>query len=230
LSLKPEPVLKIEDLSFGYKAGEELFSCEEFSFYNAEAVAVTGDSGCGKTSFLYCIAGIIPKVRKGEFKGKIIFKGEDLTFKPIFETAQNIGMVFQDPDMQLFFDRIEEDIAFGLENLCIPRDEILRRLRETARLLNIENLMHRSSRELSGGHKRLAALATVLAMNPDVLLLDEVFSGLDRQSRGLVSGALSRLKTAGKAIIMVEHETEGLDFIDRTIRMKRGEALAKTVH
>ncbi len=172
-------------------------------------VLLVGPSGCGKSTLCRCLNGLIPHFYEGELQGEVYVDGLRVRDTPTHVLSQRIGMVFQNPQNQLFSLSVEGDIAFALENLAIPREEIRRRVDEVLKLLRIEHLRDRSPFELSGGQQQKVAIASVLAMRPKILLLDEPTSFLDPLSAQQLFESIDEIrKKLGLTIIMVEHRIE----------------------
>jgi energy-coupling factor transport system ATP-binding protein len=171
--------------------------------------ALTGPSGSGKSTLCYCLSGVIPRFIKGEFSGDVSLEGR-------------VGMVFQDPDSQLFLPTVEDELAFGPENLCLPREEIGRRIESILQLIGLHRLRLANPVKLSGGGKQLVALGGVLTLDPDIILLDEPFSQLDDAMRGRIKTVLLELKRQGKAIVFVEHDKSNLEVADQIWLLSRG--------
>lgn len=215
-------MMKVTNLCFGFDNGKFLLRDIDFQLKKGEIVGLMGPSGCGKTTFCHCICGIIPKLYQGSISGEILIDEKDITSLELVDIAQMIGVVFQDPDIQLFSDHIEEDIAFGPENLCFQWDQIHSRIKEATNAIGISNLLQIASKNLSGGQRQLAAIASVLAMNPSVLIFDESLCQLDEQGVKLVLQSISNLRNQGKSIIMVDHEIENLSLADRILVLEQG--------
>jgi len=172
------------------------------------AVLIRGPSGCGKSTLLNAVCGLIPKSIHAEMSGEVLLSGRDVRELDVIGRAGEIGVVFQNPETQLFCDTVEDEIAFGLENLCLPRAEIGRRIDEMLALTRMEKYRFTSPKELSGGQKQLVVLAAVLALDPKVLLLDEALSQLDTTGKQALTERLLELKREGRTLLMVDHDGE----------------------
>jgi len=158
-------------------------------------------------------------------EGRILVNGKDTKEFTVASLAQEVGLVFQDPDTQLFSPTVEDEIAFAPENMCLPRELIRERVDEIINLLGIESLRIANPCQLSGGEKHLVALAAVLALDPPVLVLDEVMSQLDYSGKKKVADALEKLRRQGKTIIAVEHDLETVAMADRMMIMENGKLI-----
>ena len=221
-------LIEVEDLSFRY-SGSDSYALRNvnLSISEGEFVVLAGKSGCGKTTLLRCLNGLIPHFYEGDFSGTVKIDGMETSKNPPHILAQTAGMVFQNPDNQLFALTVEADIAFPLENLGLPRDVIRERVEWALRLLNISDLRDRSPFELSGGQKQKVAIASVIAMKPKILLLDEPTSSLDPLSaKNLIDSIVELNKKERLTIIISEHRLELLlPHADRLIIMDEGEII-----
>src|SRR5688500_2864228 len=171
--------LVIENLSFRYRdrQGTAIRNIS-FEANSGEILLIAGASGCGKTTLIRCINGLIPRSYKGEVSGRILVLGEEVKDWHLSRISQKIGTVLQDPERQILGTKVRNEVAFGLENLGLPREEILERVDEALNFLKIPHLHDRETFHLSGGEKQKVALAGILAMRPSILLLDEPLASL----------------------------------------------------
>ena len=177
-------VVEINNLYFKYKSQDEyLLKGLNLVVNKGEILAVIGESGCGKSTLLSIICGIIPHIRKGYIEGEVKLLGKEVKKTKIKDIAKKVGIVFQDPDSQIFLPAVEDEIAFGPENLMVPREEIGLRIEDALKAVNMEDYRHENPNNLSGGQKQLIALASILAMKPSILLFDEISSQLDEESK-----------------------------------------------
>ncbi|MBN1920996.1 MAG: ABC transporter ATP-binding protein [Anaerolineae bacterium] len=215
--------LIVEGLSFSYRSRPE-WALQEVSLtlHAGELLLVAGSSGCGKTTLIRCINGLIPRSYKGELQGRILLQGQDISGMSLAHISQRVGTVLQDPDRQILGAHVFTEVAFGLENLGLPRAEIRQRVDETLCYLGISHLRDRETFHLSGGEKQKIALAGVLAMRPAMLLLDEPLASLDPASAQESLALFRRLADEGVSILLVEHRVEDALAIrpDRVIFMK----------
>lgn len=195
------PIIEIEGLSFGYCAERKIFDDLDFKLMQGERVGLTGSNGSGKTTFFHLIMGLL-KPLSGNIK---IFGKSRKTEKDFEDVRQKIGLLFQDSDDQLFCPTVEEDIAFGPLNLGKPHDEVHRIVKETCEKIGLRGYEKKITFKLSGGEKRLVALATVMAMEPVCYLLDEPTAGLDEKTE---DAFIRYLKEHANTYILITHEKE----------------------
>src|SRR3990170_3422056 len=201
--------LAVEDLTCLYAARQTPAIMDiSFSLAAGQIVLIAGASGSGKTTLLRCLNGLIPRSYKAELSGRVWLNGEDYSDRPLAEVSQVVGTVLQDPERQILGAYVRNEVAFGLENLGLPRNEIARRIDETLEYLGIGGLQNRETFSLSGGEKQKVALAGVLAMQPAVLALDEPLANLDSASAQDALALVRRLADEGKAILIIEHRVE----------------------
>ena len=190
-------------------------------------VVLTGPSGCGKTTLCRCFNGLVPHFYGGELQGDVRVAGLDVPQQAVCDLAQQVGLVFQNPENQLFALSVEKDVAFGLENLGMPRDEIQKRVDWALQMTGIIDLRERAPHELSGGQQQRVAIACVLAMQPDVMILDEPTSFLDPVGAQKIFDVISRLnKNLGITTILVEHRLDlAAKFANHVIVMDEGKVM-----
>lgn len=194
----------------------ELLSCD---FYEGKIHAISGPSGSGKSSILYLIDGLIPHMYEGTLEGKVLFRGEDITDVLPRYRCNDIGFVMQNPESQFCTYTVEEELAFGMENLGIPVEEMERRIRETLEFVGMTGYEATNLDDLSGGQKQKIAIASVLVTKPSVLLLDEPTANLDPESRRQIFDLILRIsREENVTIIIVEHNiAEIANEVDRFI-------------
>lgn len=222
------PALEITNLSFRYQRREE-FALHNLSFQvkPGEVLLIAGASGCGKTTLMRCINGLIPRTYHGEIEGDIKVFGKLVSEMSMPELSQQVGTILQDPERQIVGSYVLNEVAFGLENLGLPREEILQRADETLKFLGISHLRERETFSTSGGEKQKVALAGVLAMQPKLLLLDEPLASLDPMSSHEALQFFRWLADQGIAIMIVEHRVEDVLSInpENVLYLDNGEQL-----
>ncbi len=216
-------IIKIYDLYFKHKPEDDyLLKGLNLEVKEGEILALIGQSGCGKSTLLSIICGIIPHIRRGCIEGQVKLMGEEVKNIKIKDIAKRVGIVFQDPDSQIFLPTVEDEIAFGPENLMVPREEIGHRIQRALKAVRMEAYRYENPNNLSGGQKQLIALASILAMEPSIFLFDEIMAQLDEEARRQVKKIMLDLNKAGKTIIFVEHDTGALDLAHRVLELKDG--------
>ncbi len=210
-------VLRFESVSFSYESEASLIEDISFSLDKGTTTALVGLSGSGKTTICYLACGIIPRVYDGTVKGKVMLFGEELPSMHPERIAGKVGIVFQNPETQLFLPYVEDELAFGPENLCLEPREIEHRILSAMEDVGIESLRGERTNTLSGGQKQMVAIASVLTLQPDILIFDEIMSQLDQKSKTKIRVLIRRLQQQGKTILMVEHDFENLKLADRVL-------------
>ena len=222
----PNAPLTIDNLSFRYRDRQGA-AIDNISFEAraGEILLIAGASGCGKTTLIRSINGLIPRSYKGEVTGRVLVYGEDTAPWKLSQISQKIGTVLQDPERQILGTKVLNEVAFGLENLSVQREEILQRVDEALAFLKILHLRERETFTLSGGEKQKVALAGVLAMRPSILLLDEPLASLDPASAQDTLDTVRFLADEGMTVLMVEHRVEDVMRIqpERVMFMSEGE-------
>jgi len=223
-------VVELRKLSFRY-AGSEKWALSNIDLVveDGESVLITGPSGCGKSTLARILTGLIPHSYPGELEGEAYVFGMNVKDTPVSRIATRCGIVFQNPDNQLFTFSVEDDVAFGPENLALPPNEIGRRVDEALRLVGIEHLRYSSPNSLSGGEQQKAAIASILSMRPSLLVFDEPTSMLDPFSSANLIQRIFELKkgleeAGGKTtVIIVEHRIDLLlKYLSRIIVVSEG--------
>lgn len=222
-------MIRIRDLTFHYgDASKPALQDVNLEVEDGEFVLVTGPSGCGKSSLCRCLNGLIPHFYGGKIAGGLEVQGLDVMKHTTKELATRVGMVFQDPENQLVAMDVEREIAFGLENLAFPKGVIAKRMEESLDTLGISGLRYRQVHELSGGEKQKVIIASVLALHPDILVLDEPTSELDPKSAEEVLSVVQRLNDElGITVILVEQRLDRVvHLVDRMIVLDEGRIVA----
>ncbi len=218
-----EYAVEVKDLSFAYLGTEEpAIVVDHFAVKPGESVLIVGKSGEGKSTFVNSINGVIPHIFKGKYSGTVKVFGTVVSETPISKLCTKVGTLLQDPESQILNYTVEEEVAFGPENLAMPPDEIRRRIEEAIRQTGIEYIRDRETYVLSGGELQRVALAAVLAMETPLLILDEPTSNIDPATTNSIFDILRSLKRR-KTLIIVEHKVERvLPFVDRIVLIRKG--------
>jgi energy-coupling factor transporter ATP-binding protein EcfA2 len=193
-----------------------------------EFVAVIGPNEAGKSTLCYTIAGFVPHFFKGELTGTVEVAGNESSSSNLHEWVLNVGLAFQNPFNQISGAKytVFEDLAFGLENIGVPRDEMIERVNDAMKLTGINDLADRSPYSLSGGQQQRVALTSILVMQPKVLVLDEPTSQMDPVGTREVFGVIRTMAERGMTVLMVEHKVEWIaNFADRVIALHEGQIL-----
>ncbi|MCX6057016.1 MAG: ABC transporter ATP-binding protein [Chloroflexi bacterium] len=193
-----------------------------------EFVAIVGPNGAGKSTLCYTLAGFVPHFFKGEISGTVEVAGMDSSKSTLDEWVLNVGLAFQNPFNQISGAKytVFEEIAFGLENTGVPRNEMKPRVEEAMKLTDISNLADRSPYSLSGGQQQRVALTSILVMRPKLLVLDEPTSQMDPIGTREVFGVIRKMAEGGMTVVMVEHKMEWIaNFADRVVALKDGQVL-----
>jgi energy-coupling factor transporter ATP-binding protein EcfA2 len=222
-------LIRLRELSFSYNGAEKpALDRINLLIEDGQFVLVTGASGGGKSTLCRCFNGLVPHFYGGQIRGSAGVQGMDTLKTPPRELATRVGMVFQDPENQLVTTDVEREIAFGLENLGYPRNLIARRIEEALDTAGIAHLRFARNNELSGGEKQKVAIASVLALHPEILVLDEPTSELDPQSAEEVLRLLERLNDElGLTVILIEQRLDRVvHLVDRVLVMSGGRIIA----
>ena len=218
-------ILEIRGLNFRYPdSAKKAVADFDLVVPEGEIAVLAGPSGCGKSTLLRAVNGLIPHMYSGEYSGEVKVGGTVVKDSGMRDLAQKVGFLFQNPENQIFMFTVERDVAFGLENLGVPRGEMRARVDEALRLLDIGDLAQRAPHELSDGQKQRVALAGVLAMRPRLVILDEPTSLLDPKTAAELVALVARLrKELGTTFVVVEHRLDLLVKVaDRLVVMSEG--------
>ena len=209
-------ILEIKNLSFEYKQNKQALNNVSFSMRKGEFLCILGHNGSGKSTLAKLITGLLKPT-----SGEIIIDGCLLTEETVEELRLKMGIVFQNPDNQFVGITVKDDMAFGLENRNIPRDEMLEKIDKYAKIIKVEHLMSRNPESLSGGEKQKVAIAGILACEPEIIIFDESTSMLDPKSVKELLSTVKMLK-GNKTIIYITHNLDEALLADRVIVMNNG--------
>ena len=220
---------KLEDVSYKYPLEDrEILKNINLDIKKGEFWAVIGKNGSGKTTLCNVLRRFVPDFYKGELKGRITLEGKELKDYSAKEIVQKVGFVFQNPFTQIsgVKETVFEEIAFGLENLALDAEYIRKRVEETLKLLHIEELRDKNPYELSGGQGQKVALASIIAMDPEIMVIDEPTSQLDPKRKEEIFEIIDILKKEGKTIILVEHKLELIaEYAEKVMVLDEGEMI-----
>jgi energy-coupling factor transporter ATP-binding protein EcfA2 len=217
--------IKLENLTYSYPHSDsQVLSDVNLELKKGEFVLLVGPSGCGKSTLVRCFNRLIPEISGGSFSGRVLLQGKDLKNEKIRKLALEVGMVFQNPETQLFCMTVAEDISFGPENLGLPRTEVLSRVEKALKAVRLEKLSNHFIFTLSGGEKQRTAIGGNLAMEPEILVLDEPTSDLDPTGTQEVLELLKRLNEEKQTtLILIEHKLDSVfEIADRMLVMDKG--------
>ncbi len=216
----------VENLWWRYQSSEDwVLKNINITVERGEFLGIVGPSGAGKTTLCLALVGLIPKRMRGVMRGRILIDGTDIRKMPLNDLTSRVGLVFQDPEVQFVTMSVEDEVAFPLENRGVPRDIMKERVREALERVGMWEYRDKYPHELSGGQKQRVAIASMLALRPEVLILDEPTSDLDSKGKIEVMETLDSLReNCNLTLIVVEHDTELLaKYADRIILLYNGE-------
>ena len=230
MSKKGEAIIEFKDFGFQYFAQAEptLFDIN-LTIYKGEKILIVGPSGCGKSTLGNCINGLIPNSYKGEMSGSLRIAGKDAKESDIFERSMEVGTVLQDSDGQFVGLTVAEDIAFALENDCVPTEEMRETVAKTAKIVDMDGHLKSSPHELSGGQKQRVSFAGVMVHDVDILLFDEPLANLDPATGKTAIALIDDVwKEYGKTVLIIEHRMEDVLYrdVDRIVVMSEGRIVA----
>ena len=217
------PLLTIEKVTFTYRGGERpALSGADFEVNPGEFVGIVGPTAAGKSTLIRSATGLVPRMLKGQFSGQVSLKGESIADRRVSELAGLAGTVFQDFEGQLFSTSVSRELAFGPENLNLDRKIIRERIERYASLVGIAHLMDREPQSLSGGQKQRLALASVLCLEPDLILGDEPTTDLDPLGKNRILDLLEEIADQGRGVALVERDSQRLLSADRLVVLENG--------
>lgn len=213
-------IIDVKNLSFRYKESQEYYDVKDITFHvkRGEWLSIVGHNGSGKSTTVRLIDGLLEAE-----SGEIVIDGQRLTEENVWNIRRQIGMVFQNPDNQFVGATVEDDVAFGLENQGLSRQEMKKRVGEALDLVGMLDFKKREPARLSGGQKQRVAIAGVVALRPAILILDEATSMLDPEGRReLIETVKGIRKDYGMTVISITHDLEEVAMCDRVLVMKKG--------
>lgn len=218
-----QPIIEMKDLTFRYQEEDQTPALNKVSLNinQGEWIAIIGHNGSGKSTLAKTINGLLlPE------SGSIKVNGQEINEKNIWEVRRNVGMVFQNPDNQFVGSTVEDDVAFGLENQGVPREEMLVRVRESLDQVRMAEFMRKEPSRLSGGQKQRVAIAGIVALRPNVIILDEATSMLDPEGRLEVIATVKKIKEENNlTVLSITHDIDEAANANRIFVMKKGELI-----
>lgn len=221
-------LINFHNFSFRYKGNEDYaLKNIDLEIDKGKFILLLGETGSGKTTLIRCMNGLIPQFYSGFYKGKVEVKGIDTSEAPIADLSTIVGVVFQNPENQLVSMNVEHEIAFGLENWGFPRNHIKMKIQKVSELTGIEPLLEKAPFEISGGEQQRVAIASILALEPEILILDEPTTNIDPFFAQKIVSLLKEIQQEKQiSVIISEHRLDLiLPIADEIILMKEGEIL-----
>ncbi|HSO10780.1 MAG TPA: ABC transporter ATP-binding protein [Anaerolineales bacterium] len=222
-------IVKLQNVTYKYPLTDTpALQNINLQMNEGEFVGVVGPNGAGKSTLCYTLAGFVPHFFKGEITGTVEVAGQESSNSNLHEWVLNVGLAFQNPFNQISGAKytVLEEIAFGLENIGIPRDEMKLRVQDAMKLTGIHDLADRSPYSLSGGQQQRVALTSILVMQPKVLVLDEPTSQMDPIGTREVFGVIRTMAEKGMTVVLVEHKVEWIaNFADRVVALHEGRVI-----
>ncbi len=217
-----ENIIEVKDLSFEYEPSLKTIDHISFNIKKGEYVAILGHNGSGKSTIAKLLIGLLEKK-----SGIIIVNGLELNMKNLYKVREQIGIVFQNPDNQFIGATVRDDIAFGLENLCVPRDKMDELIETYAKKVRMERFLEHEPTKLSGGQKQRVAIAGILAMSPSIIILDEATSMLDPRGKSEINELVRDInEDRNMTIISITHDIEEAKNADKIILLNKGRIIA----
>ncbi len=213
-------MIEIRDLSFEYQTGKPVLHDINLSIKKGEWVTILGHNGSGKSTLSKLIVGLLkPKT------GSVVVDGLTLSHDTVHAIRRKVGIVFQNPDNQFVGVTVRDDIAFGLENLQVPREDMIERIERFAQKVGMTEFLNKEPHALSGGQKQRVAIAGILAMDTDVIIFDEATSMLDPKGRRMIVDYMRQLNREGVTILTITHDMKEAVLSDRIVILKEGKIL-----
>ncbi|MFH5881636.1 energy-coupling factor transporter ATPase [Liberiplasma polymorphum] len=213
-------IIEIKNLNFHYTQDKPVLKDINLTIRKGEWISILGHNGSGKSTLSKLIIGLL-KAKSGDIYIDDIL----LSYETVYDIRKKVGIVFQNPDNQFVGVTVRDDIAFGLENLQVPREEMIERIETFAHKVNMSEFLNKEPHALSGGQKQRVAIAGILAMNTDIIIFDEATSMLDPKGRRMILNYMQQLSNEGKTIITITHDMKEAVLSDRIVVLKNGEIL-----
>jgi energy-coupling factor transport system ATP-binding protein len=213
-------MIEIKNLGFSYQKDDVALSDVSFNVQKGEWLTILGHNGSGKSTLSKLLVGLLKPNN-----GSVVVDGQTLSEETVYDIRKKIGIVFQNPDNQFVGVTVKDDIAFGLENLQIERDEMLKRIDKYASRVDMTDFLEKEPQALSGGQKQRVAIAGILAMQTDVIIFDESTAMLDPKGRKEILNYIKKLNDVGVTVIMITHDMREAVLSDRILVLKEGHVL-----
>ena len=217
----------LKNVNYQYPLEEKEVVCDfTYCFEQGKVYGLIGENESGKTTLCNIIRGFIPELYRGKLEGEILINGRKISSYDSGELASIVGYSFQNPFAQIsgVKDNVYEEIAYGMENIGVPREQMIKRVDELVKMFHLEELVDKNPYELSGGQKQRVALASMIALDPEVVIMDEPTSQLDPKSTEDIFEIVNILKKQGKTIILIEHKIDLVaEYCDSILLMHQGE-------
>ncbi|MHA1916911.1 MAG: energy-coupling factor ABC transporter ATP-binding protein [Candidatus Ranarchaeia archaeon] len=215
-------MIEIVDVSFKYDEGKEVLNKVNLSIDKGEIVAIMGENGAGKTTLAKHLNGLLKP-----HTGNVLINSKNTSDFSVAELSKEVGFVFQNPNHSIFSTSVKEEIMFTLKNYDFSDEEIEKRLEEIIKLFSLEKYLDKSPFTLSGGEQKRVSIASVLCLNPDIIILDEPTTGQDAKQKKVIMKTIREYSNQGKTVILISHDTEFVvEVVDRIIVMAEGEIIA----
>jgi len=215
--------IKVERVNFSYP-GKRVLKDIDLNVESGEFIGLVGPTGCGKTTLAYCLNGLIPNSIRGKFSGNVFIDGMNTREHKVPEIARKVCLVFQDPDWQIFSLTVKDEIEFGIKNLGLSGTR--KRVKQALELVGLKEYENREPHRLSQGQKQKLCVASVIATDPKIIVLDEPTSQLDYKNTKNIHEILKKLNRKGKTIILIEHDTDFLaEYCNRVLIMDDGKII-----
>lgn len=219
----------LKNVNYQYPLEEKEVVCDfTYCFEQGKVYGLIGENESGKTTLCNIIRGFIPELYRGKLEGEILINGRKISSYDSGELASIVGYSFQNPFVQIsgVKDNVYEEIAYGMENIGVPREQMIKRVDELVKMFHLEELVDKNPYELSGGQKQRVALASMIALDPEVVIMDEPTSQLDPKSTEDIFEIVNILKKQGKTIILIEHKIDLVaEYCDSILLMHQGELI-----
>lgn len=217
-----DKMIEVKDLCFEYVEGSQTINHISFDIYKGEYVTILGHNGSGKSTIAKLLIGLLEKK-----SGSIRIHGYELNLENLYKVREQVGIVFQNPDNQFIGATVRDDIAFGLENICIPREEMDDLINTYASQVRMDQFLDHEPTKLSGGQKQRVAIAGILAMSPSIIILDEATSMLDPRGRHEINELVRDLKKEREmTILSITHDIEEAKNADKIILLNEGQIIS----